>query len=275
MLPLSGRLLPDKRTQGASCCFDLYVSFSKLRYTLTVSTAGTGSGAVASSPSGVDCGTSCSATYDWNTSVTLTPSPSPGSKFSAWTGACSGTGACTVTLAASTAVTAVFDLDNFPVIVNKTGTGRGTVSSSPAGISCGDRCSSPFVFASLVTLTATAATGSHFAGWSGQCSGTTQCSPSISAEPTTVGARFNAITVTAHLHGRTLSLALYAERRSTLSFTLTGPSRYSTTLALHPGRAAPSLPLPKRLYPGRYTARFTLRDSLGTASLNTARLELQ
>jgi List-Bact-rpt repeat protein len=261
--------------QGASCCFDLSVSFSKLRYTLTVGTAGTGRGAVASSPSGIDCGTFCSATYDWNTSVTLTPQPAVGSKFTGWTGACSGIGACTVTLAAAASVTAVFDLDNFPVVVSKTGTGRGVITSSPTGISCGDRCNTPFIYGSLVTLTATAATGSHFAGWSGPCSGTGECAPTIGAGPTTVGARFDAVTVTARLHGRTLTVALYAERASTLTIALSGPSRYTIALRLRPGRAAPSLPLPKRLPPGRYTARFLIRDGLGAATLNTANLQLR
>lgn len=256
--------------QGPSCCSDLYVSFSKLRYTLTVGVAGTGRGSVESAPGGVDCGTTCSATFDWNTSVTLTPQPAVGSRFSAWTGACTGSGSCTVSLTAAAAVTAVFDLDNFPIVVAKTGTGRGTVTSTPAGIDCGERCSAPFVFGSSVTLNAIAATGSHFSGWTDSCSGTSTCSPTIAAAPTAVDAHFDAISVTTRLRGRTLTLAVYAERASRLTITLAGPSRYTATLPLSPGPATPSLLLPKRLRPGRYTARFLLRDALGSATLGTA-----
>src|SRR5262245_8354912 len=51
--------------------------------------------------------------------------------------------------------------------VARAGTGSGTVSSSPAGISCGTDCTEAFASGTQVTLTATAATGSTFAGWSG------------------------------------------------------------------------------------------------------------
>jgi len=51
--------------------------------------------------------------------------------------------------------------------VNRGGTGIGTVTSSPVGINCGTSCQAQFSFGSNVTLTATAAAGSFFAGWSG------------------------------------------------------------------------------------------------------------
>jgi hypothetical protein len=75
-------------------------------YTLTVSK--TGSGTVSSSPSGISCGTTCSATYASGTSVTLTASPASGYSFSGWSGACSGTGACTVSMSQARSVTANF-----------------------------------------------------------------------------------------------------------------------------------------------------------------------
>jgi hypothetical protein len=63
------------------------------------------------------------------------------------------------------------------VTVTKAGTGAGTVVSSPAGIDCGTSCSATFLSSTLVTLTATAAADSTFAGWSGGgCSGTDPCS---------------------------------------------------------------------------------------------------
>ena len=56
--------------------------------------------------------------------------------------------------------------------VQLAGSGSGTVTSSPAGIDCGSTCSQDFPVDNLVTLTATAAPGSEFTGWSGPCTGT-------------------------------------------------------------------------------------------------------
>lgn len=55
----------------------------------------------------------------------------------------------------------------FGLTVAKTGSGTGTVSSSPAGISCGASCTANFNAGSLVTLTSTSGSNSTFAGWSG------------------------------------------------------------------------------------------------------------
>ena len=79
-------------------------------YTLTVSKAGTGSGKVTSSPAGIDCGSTCSASYTSGTSVALTAAPDSGSVFAGWSGACSGTGTCTVAMMSTyEPVTATFN----------------------------------------------------------------------------------------------------------------------------------------------------------------------
>jgi hypothetical protein len=76
--------------------------------------------------------------------------------------------------------------------VRKSGTGSGTVTSNPSGISCGTTCSRSFSNGTTVTLTATPASGSVFAGWSGGgCSGTGTCRVAISSS-VTVTAVFNA-----------------------------------------------------------------------------------
>jgi hypothetical protein len=60
---------------------------------------------------------------------------------------------------------------NYPLTVTKTGTGSGTVTSSPPGIDCGSTCSAHFPSGTSVTLTASPNTGSTFTGWSGACTG--------------------------------------------------------------------------------------------------------
>ena len=155
--------------------------------TLTVSKSG--SGTVTSNPTGINCGSTCSASYASGTSVTLTAAAAAGSTFAGWSGACTGTGTCTVSMTQARTVTASFTT-NYALTVSKSGTGGGTVTSSPAGISCGSACSASFVSGTVVTLTAAAATGSTFAGWSGACTGTGSCVVSMS-QALTVTATFN------------------------------------------------------------------------------------
>ncbi|RUQ40391.1 MAG: hypothetical protein EKK69_05595, partial [Candidatus Competibacteraceae bacterium] len=150
-------------------------------YTLTVSKAGTGAGTVASNPAGISCGTDCSESYTSGASVTLTASAASGSTFTGWSGACSGTDTCTVSMDAAKAVTATFTLPGYTLTVNKAGTGSGTVTSDPAGISCSTDCSESYTSGASVTLIATTASGSTFTGWSGACSGTSTCTVSMDA----------------------------------------------------------------------------------------------
>ena len=107
--------------------------------------------------------------------VTLTPTATPGSTFTGWSGDCTGTGACTVTMDQARSVTATFDLPSHTLTVSKAGTGSGSVSSSPAGIDCGATCSHAYTQGTPVELTPVAAAGSTFTGWSGACSGTGGC----------------------------------------------------------------------------------------------------
>jgi hypothetical protein len=61
---------------------------------VTVTTAGTGNGSV--SGPGISCPGSCSHSYSPGSPATLTATPAPGSTFTGWSGACTGTGTCTV-----------------------------------------------------------------------------------------------------------------------------------------------------------------------------------
>ncbi|MBL8522314.1 MAG: hypothetical protein JNN20_01360 [Betaproteobacteria bacterium] len=78
--------------------------------TLTVSKTGTGGGTVSSLPSGINCGSTCSAVFNSGTGITLSAIPNIGSSFAGWSGGCSGTGNCQITLAGATAVSAIFTL---------------------------------------------------------------------------------------------------------------------------------------------------------------------
>ena len=168
-------------THGRSA-WDLNLAITT-NFALTVTKAGTGTGTVTSNPAGISCGATCSASFTSGTVVTLTQAAGTGSTFAGWSGACTGTGACSVTISAAKAVTATFNTTSttFALTVTKAGTGTGTVTSSPAGISCGATCSAGFASGTVVTLTKAAGTGSTFASWSGACTGTGACSVTMSA----------------------------------------------------------------------------------------------
>lgn len=61
-----------------------------------------------SSPAAITCGSTCSASLGASTTVTLTASAAAGSSFTGWSGPCSGTGTCTVTMDVAKSVTATF-----------------------------------------------------------------------------------------------------------------------------------------------------------------------
>lgn len=86
-------------------------------YTLNVVAAGAGAGTVTSNPTGINCGATCSASFASGTSVTLNAAPTAGNTFSGWSGDCTGTGSCVVTMGASKNVTATFVVTpNAPVV---------------------------------------------------------------------------------------------------------------------------------------------------------------
>ena len=164
---------------------------------LSVTLAGTGSGTVTSTPPGINCGATCSANFDPGSQVTLTASASSGSFFAGWSGGgCTGTSTCVTTVNGAETVTATFTEITYTLSVTESGTGAGHVTSSPSGINCSptsNQCSSSFNSGSMVTLTASASSGSSFAGWSGGgCGGTEPCQVTLSAN-TKVTATFTLI----------------------------------------------------------------------------------
>lgn len=77
---------------------------------LTINFAGSGSGVVTSNPAGVNCTGTCGVNFTSGTAVTLTANAASGSVFSGWSGACTGSGSCSLTMDAARAVTATFNL---------------------------------------------------------------------------------------------------------------------------------------------------------------------
>ena len=74
------------------------------------------------------------------------------------------------------------DVPSYLLTVALAGSGSGSVSSSPTGISCGADCTESYTSGTVVTLTASADAASVFASWSGACSGTAvTCQVTMSA----------------------------------------------------------------------------------------------
>ena len=153
-------------------------------FALTVTVSGNGS----VSGGGISCGlggTTCSSpNHATNSTVTLTATPGSGATFTGWGGSCTGTATtCTVTFNAAKSVTATFSggTSNFQLSVAVTGSG----SVAGGGISCGNSattCSVSVASGTVVTLTATPATGATFTGWGGACTGTARtCTVTVSA----------------------------------------------------------------------------------------------
>ncbi|GEM_PF-1011131 len=179
-----------KKVPGISGCVDAdwfngtdlgAVTIRRLTVSLT-----TPDGSVASAPGPIACGTTCSSLFDPGATVTLTPTPNPGAVFIGWSGDCSGTGPCVVTMDADRTVAATF---GYQLTVALAGAGTGRVTSVPAGIDCGTVCAGAFASGASVTLAATPDPGMEFAGWGGACSGTGPCVVTMS-EPQSVTATF-------------------------------------------------------------------------------------
>ena len=107
--------------------------------------------------------------------------------------------------------------------VLKAGNGKGTVTSIPAGIDCGNRCTYVAPANALVTLTAAGTGADAFAGWSGNCSGTGPCTVMLDAAKQ-VTATFNAAPGSQPLDYTDLWWGGEAENGWGISITLHTPS---------------------------------------------------
>ena len=103
-------------------------NFALDTYLLTVNKTGTGDGVVTSDPGGISCGPNCSFAYSTGTPVTLSALPDSTSIFGNWSGACSGTALCAVTMDTAKTVTANFSR----LTITATAGANGTIS--PSGV---------------------------------------------------------------------------------------------------------------------------------------------
>jgi hypothetical protein len=179
---------------GCNCKNNL----SSASYQLSVARSGDGAGQVLSDPAGIECGETCTASFARASTIELTARPEAGSVFTGWTGPCSGTGTCVIQLEEETQVGAGFSLVGTApdqiLKVTLDGSGAGVVTSEAGPIDCGPTCEHAFAFGTKISLSAKAAVGSVFAGWSAACSGVGQCELTMDA-PRAVVATFNKVEV--------------------------------------------------------------------------------
>ncbi|MBI5381124.1 MAG: putative Ig domain-containing protein [Opitutae bacterium] len=181
-------------------------------YVLAMNKSGTGSGTISANPAG--------PTYTEGTVVTLTATAASGSTFAGWSG--DGTGSTTrqVTMDGNKSVTATFNIiptTTYTLTTTTAGTGSGTVSANPAGPT--------YAEGTVVTLTATAASGSTFAGWSGDGTGSTTRLVTMDGNKS-VTATFNIIPATTY----TLTTTTAGTGSGTVSANPAGPTYTAGTV---------------------------------------------
>lgn len=84
-------------------------------YRLDITINGTGKGAITGPSVGISCNSTCGGFYESGSTITLTAEPDY-SLFTGWSGACSGTGNCIISLQSNTTVTATFTKDDTHVV---------------------------------------------------------------------------------------------------------------------------------------------------------------
>ena len=151
---------------------------------------------------GITCGTggaTCQANYGSPTQVTLTATPAAGYTFTSWGGACSGTSQTAVVqvdaIKTCSATFAQGPVNGPPYTLTITPPTGGKVQG--AGLNCGDGgtlCSVTMPAPMTLGITATASSGYTFAGWTGDCSGTTASVWVQLSGPRTCGATFTSTT---------------------------------------------------------------------------------
>lgn len=184
-------------------------SFTPSAGTPMLTVAVNGPGSVTSSVGGISCpGGPCAATLPASTTVTLSQAPAANASFTGWSGACAGTGVCTVTMDQSKTVIATFAAVPGNHALSVSITGNGSVTSTPSGISCsstGGTCSASFAAGSTVVLAGT----QQLQSWSGACTGNGACSVTMDGD--------RSVTATYGSSGYALTVALGGDGTGTVT----------------------------------------------------------
>jgi uncharacterized repeat protein (TIGR02543 family) len=149
-------------------------------YTLTTTSTPSAGGTVSKSPD--------ASSYNAGTVVTLTATPAAGYTFTGWSGDATGTAtSVNVTMDANKTVTANFQQNtvvNYTLTTTGSPAAGGTITRSPNAATYAD--------GTVVTLTAAAAAGYTFSGWSGDATGTSASTTVTMSADKSVTATFTA-----------------------------------------------------------------------------------
>jgi uncharacterized repeat protein (TIGR02543 family) len=170
---------PYDSTDNAVFSQSVHVNPVAGQHTLTIAVAPGGGGTTTPS-----AGTH---SYAEGVVVPVTATPAAGYVFSSWSGACTGSGACSITMSADKTVTANFTQVTHNLTIAVTPTDGGTTSPS-VGVHS-------YAEGSFVLITATPAAGYVFSSWNGACTGSGSCSVTMSSDKS-VTANFTLATYT-------------------------------------------------------------------------------
>ncbi len=113
--------------------------------------------------------------YNQGVIVPVTATPNSGYEFSNWSGACTGSGSCSVTMNATKSVTAIFTaIPTYVLTTAVNEAGSGTIVPAE-----GDH---PYNEGEVVAVTATPSSGYAFSSWSGACTGSGICSVTMNSD---------------------------------------------------------------------------------------------
>ena len=151
--------------------------------------------------------------YAYNTVVSLTATPAVGYTFSGWSGDATGaTNPVSVTMDAAKSVTANYTANTYALTITSA---HGTVVANPTP--------SPYAYNTVVSLTATAAVGYTFSGWTGDATGT--------ANPVSV-TMDAAKSVTANYTANTYALTITSAHGTVIANPTPSPYAYNTVVSL-------------------------------------------
>ena len=157
-------------------------TFSQITHTLSVTVSGTGT----ITGTGINCPGDCSETFNQGTNVSLTATPGANQSFAGWSGACTGTGACSVSMTAAQSVTATFNPITHVLTVNSSGV-AGVAITSGTGHGGTTNYTRTITQGTAVALTAPSTSGgANFSSWTGcdSVTTTTTCNLTMNAART-------------------------------------------------------------------------------------------